>query len=114
MSHTNSLSTTDANQENSTKNFVAWFVKSLALAIISACLTGLAFYYNTNNVLSSHTEKLSDHAMILKEHGDAIIKISQNMGMTEAQASYFEKRLNAIEESQKEILSEIREIKRGQ
>ncbi len=91
-----------------TQTIIGSIISSLGVALV----TGFSFYYDTNAAISIHGEKLIQQSLMIKEHSDAINKMNSNLGMTDAQAIYFEKRLNNIEEAQKEILREIRESKK--
>ncbi len=95
------------------KHLVKTIVGSIATSILVVILGLVAFYYNTTYSVKAIQEKQTEMAITLDKHTDLINKATQNVGMSEVQQTAFNQRLNTIEESQKQIISILLEIKRN-
>jgi uncharacterized protein HemX len=89
------------------KTIVGSAITSLLIVIVA----GVTFYYGTNAAIARLNEKQSDMNKTLDSHTEQINKTNTGMGMSTVQQQAFEKRLTGIEESQKQILNVLIEIK---
>ena len=93
-------------QSHVIKAIVGSAITSLFIAIV----TGIAFYYGTNAAIDRLNEKQDDMNKTIVAHTDQINKATNGMGMTEVQQANFDKRLNSIEQNQKEIYNILIQI----
>ncbi len=94
-------------QNHIVKAIIGSSVTSLFLII----LAGVAFYYGTNAAITRLNENQIEMKKTIEIHTEQINKTNTGMGMTEVQQQAFEKRLTGIEESQKQILNVLIEIR---
>lgn len=97
-------------QTHIVKAIVGSFVTSLLVTAIAF----VTWYYKTNtsiDILNKTTSKLTE---VVDKHTEQINNTNMGMGMNSVQQVAFEKRLNGIEDSQKEIVRLLIEIKKSQ
>lgn len=86
-------------------------IGSVITSLVAALVTGFAFYYKTTASIDRLNENQTDMKTTIEKHTEQINNTNTGMGMTVVQQQAFEKRLVNIEESQKEILKVLIEIK---
>jgi len=92
------------------KHVIKTIVGSAVTSLIIAIVTGMSFYYGTNAAIARLNEKQDDMNKTIQVHTDQINKATNGMGMTEVQQANFDKRLNSIEENQKQIYTILLQI----
>lgn len=93
---------------------VKTIIGSVVTSAIIAIGTGVVFYFRTNAALDTLNNNQTEMKKTLDSHTEQINKNNTGMGMTEVQQKAFEQRLTSIEESQKQILQVLIEIKTKQ
>lgn len=93
---------------------VKTIIGSVVTSAIIAIGTGVVFYFRTNAALDTLNTNQTEMKKTLDSHTEQINKNNTGMGMTEVQQKAFEQRLTSIEESQKQILQVLIEIKTKQ
>jgi len=86
-------------------------VGSVVTSLLVALITGFSFYYKTNASIDKLNEGQVEMKKTIEVHTEQINKNNLGMGMTSVQQIAFEKRLNNIEEGQKEIIRVLMQIK---
>lgn len=89
-------------------------IGSVVTSAIIAIGTGVIFYFRTNAAIDRLNENQGEMKKTLDSHTEQINKTNTGMGMNEVQSKAFDKRLTGIEESQKQILQVLIEIKNKQ
>jgi predicted PurR-regulated permease PerM len=92
------------------KHVIKTIVGSAITSLFIAIVTGMSFYYGTNAAITRINEKQDDMNKTIQTHTDQINKAANGMGMTEVQQANFDKRLNSIEENQKQIYTILLQI----
>jgi len=95
-------------------HLVKAIIGSVITTVILVTLAGIAFYYNTNSSISDLNITTAKLSITVDKHTEQINNTNMGMGMNSVQQIAFEKRLNGIEDGQKEILRLLIEIKKSQ
>jgi prefoldin subunit 5 len=93
---------------------VKTIIGSVLTSAILAIGTGVIFYFKTNSAIDRLNENQNDMKTTVEKHTEQINKTNTDFGMTGVQQQAFERRLTGIEESQKQILNVLIEIKNKQ
>jgi membrane peptidoglycan carboxypeptidase len=100
------------------KELKSQVIKTIVGSIVGSLLMALAlefsFYYKTNASLDRLNEIQATTTAIVDKHTELINQTINGQGMSGVQQQNFEKRLNQIEEGQKEILRVLLEVNSGQ
>lgn len=93
------------------RHLIKTIMGSVITSVILAIGTGVIFYFKTNAAIDTLNTNQNEMKKTLDSHTEQINKNNTGMGMNEVQQAAFEKRLTSIEESQKQILQVLIEIR---